>query len=277
MSPELTRRGALAAGAGVPLLLASAGRTGDRVRRSRTTYGRTVRGVPLMAHRVTHTDDAHPVRARVLALGAIHGNEQAGIDVLAGLWASKVPPPLGVEYVFLFHPNADGERRDTRQNARQVDLNRNFPADWHHRGVVGDLTYSGPARLSEPESRAVTNLIDHVRPTVVLSYHQPLDYVGSIGGNQPFARVFARSVRQRYLSSSAPDGTGAVYTGTLSEWVASAHPHTLMLTTELPRRVSPALRRRHQRAITALAHTYTPLPAAAAAAAAVRSAPSIGE
>jgi protein MpaA len=287
--PRTSRRAALAVAAAAPLLAVgagavpavaatepAAGRVGDQVRRWSTVYGRTVRGVPLVAYHYSHTDDAHPVTRPVLALGCIHGNEQAGIAILRSLYTSRTPPPLGVEYVFLFHPNADGERRDTRQNAHLVDLNRNFPADWRDRGVPGDLTWSGPSALSEPETAAVVPLIEAIRPTIVLSYHQPLDYLGSIGGNQEFAHRFAAQVRQRYLSSSKPDGTGQVYTGTLSEWVYATYPDTLMMTTELPRPVSPALRRRHRQAIVALARDYRPLPTAASTDV-TSTAPSIGE
>ena len=234
-------------------------RTGDRVHRSRTTYGHTVQGTPLVAYRVAHVDDLHTVVRRVFALGCIHGNEQAGISILGDLWRSATPPPLGVEYVFVFHPNPDGERADTRQNARLVDLNRNFAVDWRRRGVRGDLTYSGPSALSEPETRSLVPLVRALAPTIVLSYHQPLNYLGSVGGNQHFAKVFARTVGQRYLSSNAPDGTGQVYTGTMSEWINRLLPQTLMMTTELPRDVSSGMHAAHRRAIAAVARDYVRL------------------
>ena len=58
--------------------------------------------------------------------------------------------------------NPDGVAAGTRGNAHGVDLNRNFPYDWR---PLGGGEYSGPAPLSEPESRAAHRLILESSPT----------------------------------------------------------------------------------------------------------------
>ena len=55
--------------------------------------------------------------------------------------------------------NPDGVAAHRRQNARGVDLNRNFPCRWRPLGRNGDPTWSGPRRMSEPETRIARALV----------------------------------------------------------------------------------------------------------------------
>lgn len=66
--------------------------------------------------------------------------------------------------------NPDGLAGGTRRNARDVDLNRNFPNNWVD--LDGDYE-SGPRPASEPESRAVMRFLRDIRPRWILSFHQP--------------------------------------------------------------------------------------------------------
>lgn len=69
-----------------------------------------------------------------------------------------------------------------RKNAYQlnghtygVDLNRNYPAYWNYcNGSTGDpesQIYRGPAPGSEPETKAMMNLVETFKPVVDISYH----------------------------------------------------------------------------------------------------------
>ena len=112
-----------------------------------TLTGHSVHRTPITARRIGDAGDG-PV---VLVIGAIHGNEQAGIAVARQLMRER--GSRGVRLWVLPNLNPDGTRAGTRGNAHDVDLNRNFAWRWQGGTAPGSTFYSGPAPLSEPESR----------------------------------------------------------------------------------------------------------------------------
>jgi hypothetical protein len=86
---------------------------------------------------------------RILVVGAIHGNETAGIAVVAAL--RRTHPHADLWLVPTFNP--DGVAAGTRQNADGVDLNRNFASGWQPTGRPWSTFYSGSRPWSEPETR----------------------------------------------------------------------------------------------------------------------------
>jgi protein MpaA len=115
-----------------------------------------------------------------LLLAGIHGNEPAGTPLLVRVMnelehAEDLPADARVLVITIANP--DGLADGTRSNARGVDLNRNFPADnWRGRRSRG-----GETPLSEPEARALHQLILDEQPSLIVSIHQPLaciDYDG---------------------------------------------------------------------------------------------------
>jgi protein MpaA len=95
--------------------------------------------------------------AALLVFGGIHGDEPASVDALLALCARLGPgtPPLWLVPA----ANPDGLLAGRKNSARDVDLNRNFPArsfvEAHAPGY-----FPGAAPLSEPETRALAALID---------------------------------------------------------------------------------------------------------------------
>lgn len=71
--------------------------------------------------------------------------------------------------------NPDGFIRGTRNNARDVDLNRNYPtSNWGRQPEGPRKVHFGETPASEPESRTVLKLMAEVQPKKILSIHQPL-------------------------------------------------------------------------------------------------------
>jgi protein MpaA len=105
----------------------------------RERLGDSVGGRPI---RVVHRGD--PDEIRVLVVGCIHGDECAGVRIARRL---RTGGPRGFLDLWIVPTlNPDGRAAHTRQNARGVDLNRNFPYRWR-RGPRGRYY---PGRRHQP-------------------------------------------------------------------------------------------------------------------------------
>jgi hypothetical protein len=153
---------------------------------SRRVVGASVEGRPIAAYAI----GTGPTR--VLLTGLMHGGEVIGSVALRALFArlARDPELLGeatFTVVPLVNPDAfaansrrlaRGRGAAQRGNARGVDLNRNFPAvggsSWHpmsgSRHRISPF-YAGPHAFSEPESRAVRDVVLAFRPHLSLGFH----------------------------------------------------------------------------------------------------------
>ncbi|MFL6238145.1 MAG: M14 family zinc carboxypeptidase [Actinomycetes bacterium] len=160
----------------------------DPVVHRRVVVGHSVNGRPLLAYEVGDADSAR----RILIVGCIHGDERAGIAIADGLIASTPSQDLDLWVVPVLNP--DGAAAGTRVNGRGVDLNRNFPYRWRRLGPLGTPHYSGPAPLSEPETRAALALLKRIGPSIGVWYHQALAVVDDSQGPLAFERRYATLV-----------------------------------------------------------------------------------
>jgi murein peptide amidase A len=150
----------------------------------RELLGQSYEGRPI---RVFHRGD--PDEIRVLVVGCIHGDECAGVRIARRLRSGR--PRSSLDLWILPSLNPDGRAAHTRQNARGVDLNRNFPYRWR-RGPRGRY-YPGRRPASERETRMAMRLILRIEPDITIWFHQPLGLVDA-SGDLTIERRYARLV-----------------------------------------------------------------------------------
>jgi hypothetical protein len=207
---------------------------GDGVRSA--MVGTSTRGLPVRAFTIGSG------RPRTLVVGCIHGNECAGTAVTRILARSS--PGVDLWVVSQFNP--DGFALGRRQNARGVDLNRNFPSEWRAGGRPWDGEYPGPRPLSEPETRAAVRLIRRIEPTLTIWFHQPQTLVRAWGQSRPAARRYARLAGTRFRAIRWPPGTAP-------NWQNHFFPGTSSFVVELaPGPLTSEAANRHARAVLAL-------------------------
>ena len=208
-----------------------------------TLVGHSVQGRPIEAQRIGPGDA--PVK--LLVVGDIHGNERAGEAVIARL--RRVRPPRGTAIWLITQANPDGAAANRRWNARNVDLNRNFPYRWRPQDGVYE-SGSGPG--SEPETQALERFIRRVKPRVTIWYHQALTIVVKSKGDPKLQRLYSRL-------SGLPWRKLPAYHGTAVSWQNKTFPGDTAFVVELPAgQLSTASVARHTRAVLAEARAVAP-------------------
>ncbi len=185
----------------------------------RRELGNSVEGRPIEVITIGSGPD------HVLILASIHGDEAAGtalVERLAEVLDAEPDHAKGRRVVLVPVANPDGVAYRRRHNVRGVDLNRNFPAGNYRSGRS-----RGDSALSEPESRALMDLILEERPARVVSIHQPLGCIDYDGPAKDLAELMAQAgpLPVRKLGSRP---------GSLGSWVG-LELRVPIITLELPR------------------------------------------
>jgi murein peptide amidase A len=132
----------------------------------------------------------HPgATVKVVVIGNIHGDEQAGFRVIDQLRELQ-SLPSNLDLFLIRTANPDGTAANVRTNAHGVDLNRNFPYHW--RPSSRGPTWSGPHPLSEPESLTLRAFVRQLKPNLVVVFHQPLFGIGAQDRTMPVVRRLSR-------------------------------------------------------------------------------------
>jgi protein MpaA len=169
-----------------------------------------------------------------LIIGGIHGNEATGSYVaIALIEYLKEHPDIYAGRCIMIAPavNPDGLAAGTRGNANGIDINRNFPATNFPRRP--DRKFGGGRKpLSEPETQAIRDAIEHARPAKIISLHSIRR--GRHGNNfDGPARDLAEEM-SRYNGYPVLSTMGYPTPGSLGSW-AGVDQGIPTITLELPR------------------------------------------
>lgn len=123
--------------------------------------------------------------AVVLLVGGVHAREHVTCDIVEAIGKEGE----GIDFVPCLNPDGraivegkdrpridySGDLTQWKANAYGVDLNVNFDAGWgtgkKNVRVAGSQNYIGPYPESEPETKAICNLLRRKEYSLVLSYH----------------------------------------------------------------------------------------------------------
>lgn len=181
----------------------------------------------------------------ILFTGGIHGTEASGSyildDWIAHLDINAYKIPAGRQVVVVPSANPDGLAANTRDNARGVNIDRNFPtANWKtdinsangFRAGGGGVSAS-----SEPETQALMSLTSQLHPRLEVSYHAQGSLVGAsaCSASADIARSYASGVGYKTMIGTAEETMGYELTGEYEEWICEAYGTPAILI-ELPTR-----------------------------------------
>lgn len=207
--------------------------------RSTSIIGSSLKGRPITAY--YYGSGA----TTILFTGGIHGTEASGSyilkDWIAHLDSNAYKIPAGRQVVVIPDTNPDGLAVGTRDNARGVNVDRNFPTSNWKTDINSANGFrpggGGASPASEPETQALMRITSLLRPRLEVSYHAQGSIVGAsaCGASGGVARSYASGVGYRTMIGNAEDVMGYELTGEYEEWICEAYGTPAILI-ELPNR-----------------------------------------
>ena len=168
----------------------------------RAVIGRSVEGRELEVWRIGRG------LSNVFVMGGVHtGQEARSADLADDLAAYYRRNPRRVPASITLHivtnANPDGYTAGRRNNAHDVNLNRNWAAQsWRPDACyAGTLVLGGTTPLSEPETSAIDAYLRQIVPTLSISYHARGSIVedNDIGESDQYAAFYARSAGYKHV------------------------------------------------------------------------------
>jgi len=155
-------------------------------RREVVVIGQTVLGRPIEAIHFEPPGYAKP-RPPALLFAAIHGDEPVSQLMLERLADELVERPPGRELWIVSCLNVDGRMAGTRNNANDVDLNRNFAStNWgtHRRPGYNP----GATAEDQPETQVLSGLVEHAGAQRLIALHAGYRMVNWDGAGEQLAK-----------------------------------------------------------------------------------------
>ncbi|HEU4726911.1 MAG TPA: M14 family zinc carboxypeptidase [Kofleriaceae bacterium] len=153
--------------------------------RRELVIGHTVLGRPIEAVHFAPPSYARP-RPAALLFAAIHGDEAVTQLMLERLADELIERPPGRDTWIVPCLNVDGVLAGTRNNANDVDLNRNFAArSWGTARRPG--YHPGHAAEDQPETQALVSLIARTKAERLIALHSTYRMVNWDGSGEALA------------------------------------------------------------------------------------------
>ncbi|MBX3154520.1 MAG: succinylglutamate desuccinylase/aspartoacylase family protein [Deltaproteobacteria bacterium] len=180
--------------------------------RREVVIGHTVLGRSIEAVHFTPPSYARE-RPPALLFGAIHGDEAVTQLMLERLADELVERPPGRDTWIVPCVNVDGVLAGTRNNANDVDLNRNFAsASWGTQRRPG--YHPGKAAEDQPETQAIVALIERTGAHRLIAVHATYRMINWDGGGEPLAHELAERCGypvERDMGYPTPGSFGTKY------------------------------------------------------------------
>ncbi len=197
-----------------------------------TVIGASVQSRPIVVYRLGRGPQP------VVLIGGIHGGYEWNTVLLAYrfidyLYANPALIPSGFTLYVIPSANPDGVFAVTRRegrfapgdvagdtsigrlNANGVDLNRNWACNWQPTAEWGSQTVSaGSQRFSEPETRALRDFIQGIKPRAVVLWHSAAGGVFPGGCGRDSAFEASKSLARLYAESAGYTGKRGTEGGT---------------------------------------------------------------
>jgi protein MpaA len=189
----------------------------------RSSEGRPIFGAVLGATLGTTFGGTAPF----VVVGGVHGDEPASVEAVLALVGRLGAGLTAAPLVVVPALNPDGLARGAKNNARDVDLNRNFAArNWTADHAPG--YFPGAAALSEPETQCLARLVEAHAARGVVAVHAPFACVNYDGPAAAWAEAVAAA-----CGWPARGDIGYPTPGSLGSWLG-VDRGLPVLTLELP-------------------------------------------
>ena len=164
-----------------------------------TTIGKSIENRNLIAFKISDNVNQDENESAIILLGTYHAREWISLNTTylilqelvtsynndastaelinnSEIWIVPLVNPDGHEYSRLTYRLWRKNRRNNGDGTYGVDLNRNHSFNWGLDNIGSSnrtvsYTYRGTTADSEPETRAVRDLVLKVRPQILISYH----------------------------------------------------------------------------------------------------------
>ncbi len=165
----------------------------------------------------------------ILFTGGMHGSEPSGYTTMQA-WAQYLQAygdivPANTRVVIVPNTNPDGIAANSRNNSRNVNIDRNFPtANWQAsiETASGTLpTGGGTSKGSEPETAALIALTRQLRPRAEISFHAQGRLVGAnkFSDSVSIGDIYAKTVGYKTMYYNAEAVMGYPMTGEYEDWM----------------------------------------------------------